>query len=61
MTEPINFNKARKARAQAAAQSEAAANRARFGRTKGEKAAEKRQADTARKLLDGARRSDNQE
>jgi hypothetical protein len=61
MTEPINFNKARKARAKSAAQSEAAANRARFGRTKGEKAAESLQREAARKLLDGARRSDNQE
>ncbi|HEY3695495.1 DUF4169 family protein [Phenylobacterium sp.] len=54
MAEPINLNKARKARAKGEAQSAAAANRARFGRTKAEKAAEQLKREAARKLLDGA-------
>jgi hypothetical protein len=60
MAEPINLNKARKARARAEAKSDAAANRARFGRSKAETAAEAQQREAARKLLDGAKR-DKQE
>jgi hypothetical protein len=56
MVEPINLNKARKARDKALDKSAAAANRARFGRTKAEKAADKRNADVAARKLDGARR-----
>ena len=52
MTEPINFNKARKALHKAQAKSQAAANRARFGRTKGEKEAERLAAERARLELD---------
>lgn len=37
MVEPINLNKARKARARSDAKSRAAENRVRFGRTKAEK------------------------
>lgn len=37
MAEPINLNKARKARAAEAAKASAAENRVRFGRTKAEK------------------------
>jgi hypothetical protein len=55
MARPINLNKARKARAKGEAQSAAAANRAKFGRPKAEKAAEQLKRDAARKLLDGAR------
>jgi hypothetical protein len=56
MVEPINLNKARKARDKALDKSAAVANRARFGRTKAEKAADKRNADVAARKLDGARR-----
>jgi hypothetical protein len=53
--EPVNLNKARKARAKAQAQADAAANRAKFGRTKAEKAAERREAERAGRGLDGAK------
>lgn len=56
MVEPINLNKARKARAKAAARAQAAQNRARFGRTGEEKAAARTEADRAARELDGARR-----
>lgn len=56
MNDVVNFNKAKKARAKDAAKVTAAANRARFGRTKGEKAVEKAQADKVVRLLDGAKR-----
>jgi len=58
MAEIVNLNKARKARAKAAAGKLAEANRAKFGRTKTEKdrpAAEQARRDT---LLDGAKRED---
>ncbi|HEY8616227.1 DUF4169 family protein [Phenylobacterium sp.] len=58
MTEPINLNKARKARARAAAKSAAAENRIRFGRTKAEKAVSRLEADKARRLHDQAKRED---
>jgi hypothetical protein len=48
----INLNKARKARAKVAAKDKADANAARFGRTKGDKAAEKAEADRTRRGLD---------
>jgi len=54
MTEPINLNKARKAKARADRATEAAANRARFGRTKAEKEREQIDRDRAKRLLDGA-------
>jgi hypothetical protein len=56
MVEPINLNKARKARDKARAKAEAAANRASHGRTRQEKAAEALKAEAAARLLDGARR-----
>lgn len=56
MTTPINLNKARKARARAADKAQAAENRAKFGRTKVEKAREKARASVAKALLDGAKR-----
>lgn len=58
MAEPINLNKARKARAQAAAKTEAAANRVRFGRTKTEKSISKLQAEKAARALDRVKRED---
>ena len=60
MTEPINLNKARKARAKAAEKAadkaQAAQNRVAFGRTKGQKTAEKAETDKASRELDAKRR-----
>ncbi len=58
MTEIVNFNKARKAAQKTHAKAEAAANRAKFGRTKGEKQAQALERDKVVKLLDGAKRED---
>lgn len=58
MAETVNLNKARKARAAARREAEAAANRVKHGRTKAEKLNDAR-AETRRKaLLDGAKKSD---
>lgn len=58
MGEIVNLNKARKAKTKAKAAKAAEENRARFGRTKAERAAEA--ADEARRtaLLDGAKREE---
>lgn len=56
MVEPINLNKARKAKAKATKEADAAANRARFGRTKAEKLADKMTAERAAKTLDDSKR-----
>ncbi|MDR3513817.1 MAG: DUF4169 family protein [Caulobacteraceae bacterium] len=56
MAELINLNKARKARAKAETAATAAANRARFGRTKAEKLADKAEAERKARTLDQARR-----
>jgi hypothetical protein len=58
MTEIVNFNKARKAAQKTQAKAEAAANRAKFGRTKGEKQAQALERDKVVKLLDDAKRED---
>jgi hypothetical protein len=58
MTEPINLNRARKARAQAADKAQAAENRVRFGRTKTEKTAAKLEAERARRAHEQARREE---
>ena len=58
MGEVVNLNKARKARDKAAALAQARENRARFGRSKGQKTLEKLEADQAERSLDGARRED---
>lgn len=58
MNDIVNFNKAKKARAKDTAKSQAAANRAKFGRTKGEKAAEQAETTKVVRLLDGAKRED---
>ena len=58
MTEPINLNKARKARAQAQAKKTAAENRVRFGRTKAEKTVSRLEAEKARRLHEQAKRED---
>jgi hypothetical protein len=54
----INLNQARKARDKAKAKAEATANRAKFGRTKGEKTLTQAEADKAARDLDGAKRED---
>ena len=58
MAELINFNKARKAKARAAAKAESAGNRVKFGRTKSEKAVSKLEAERARRDLEGKKRDD---
>ena len=58
MAEPINLNRARKARARADAKSQAAENRVRFGRTGAEKAAARTEAERNARALDGAKRED---
>ena len=58
MGEIVSLRMARKARARAGAQTTAAANRAKFGRTKAERAAEDGEAARRAALLDGARRED---
>lgn len=56
MTEPINLNKARKAKARAADKTKAAENRVRFGQAKGAKAISKLEAERSRRDLDGKKR-----
>ena len=58
MTEPINLNKARKAKVRAEASAQADANRAKFGRTKAEKAMAALEAERLARALDQARRED---
>ena len=58
MSEPINLNKARKARAQAEARTKAAENRVRFGRSKTEKTVSKLEAERARRAHEQAKRED---
>lgn len=58
MAELINLNKARKARERAAAKAQAAENRTRHGRTKGETAGTRLEAERAKRDLDGAKRED---
>lgn len=58
MADPINLNKARKARAKAEAKSQAAENRVRFGQTKGATMKTKLEAERARRELDAKKRED---
>jgi hypothetical protein len=53
---PINLNKVRKARARADAEATAAANRAKFGRTKAQKQAEAKDAAKAVRELEAHKR-----
>lgn len=53
---PINLNKARKAKAKAEAEVRAVENRAKFGRTKAQKAADALRDAQRTALLDGAKR-----
>lgn len=55
MGEVINLRLARKAAARAAKEAEGAANRARHGRTRTERAATKTETDRSARLLEGAR------
>lgn len=56
MTEPINLNRARKARARAGAKAKAAENRIAFGRPKAERASTAAETARAGKDLDGKKR-----
>jgi hypothetical protein len=58
VVDPINLNKARKARAKAQGKAQAAENRVRFGRTKTEKTVSKLEMERARRAHDQARRED---
>lgn len=57
MSEPVNLNKARKARDRAQAKTEAGANRLRFGRTKAERQAAATEQARASRDLEGHRRA----
>ncbi len=58
MAEILNLNQARKARAKTDAKTKAIENRARFGRTKADKALDAARADKLQRDLDGAKRED---
>jgi len=58
MAEVVNLNRARKAKARAAAQAMAAANRVAFGRTGAEKRAARAEAERQARALDGAKLDD---
>jgi len=58
VADPVNLNRARKAKARAADQVRAAENRVRFGRTKAEKLNAKAEAERVARSLDQARRDD---
>lgn len=58
MAEPINFNKAKKARAAADARRQAAENRVRFGRAKAEKAVSKLEAERTERAHRDLKRED---
>ena len=58
MAEIVNLNKARKAQARQEAEALAAANRAKHGRTKAEKANDARAEARRKALLDGAKREE---
>ena len=58
MVEPINLNKARKARAKAEAKAKAGQNRGLFGLRKVDKTVSKLEAERARRALDQTKRDD---
>ncbi len=58
MVQPINLNKARKARAAVEKKAQAAENRVRFGRTKAERELVDAREDKARRDLEAKRRED---
>ena len=55
MSEPVNLNKFRKAKAKAEKEQAAKENRAKFGRTRVEKSLDKARADKLAKLTDAHR------
>jgi hypothetical protein len=58
MSDVVNLNRVRKKKAAATREKDAEANRAKFGRTKGEKARERAEKERAAKALDGAKRDE---
>jgi hypothetical protein len=58
MAEILNLNQARKAKAKTDAKTKAVENRAKFGRTKADKALDAARADKLKRDLDGAKRED---
>ena len=58
MAEIVNLRRARKDKARQQRESEAEANRRRFGRTKAEKAVSRLDAERARRSHEGAKRED---
>lgn len=58
MAEILNLNQARKAKAKTDAKTKAVENRAKFGRTKADKALDAARADRLKRDLDGAKRED---
>jgi hypothetical protein len=56
MAEIVNLRMARKAKERAQAEQQAAENRAKFGRTKAQKAKDREETERATRSLDGARR-----
>lgn len=61
MAEPINFNKARKAKAKADAVQRANANRVLYGRSKLDKQSDAAARQTEDRRLDGKRLAENEE
>ena len=57
---PVNLNRFRKAKKRAEKQATAAQNRAKFGRTKAEKARDAANDEKLRRTVDGARRADDE-
>jgi hypothetical protein len=58
MAEILNLNQARKAKARTDAKTKAVENRAKFGRTKADKALDAARADKLKRDLDGAKREE---
>lgn len=58
MSDPVNLNRFRKAKAKTDARAQAAENRVKFGRTKAEKSLAEAQRDKALRELDARKRED---
>lgn len=58
MAEIVNLRLVRKARKRGAAEREAAANRAQYGETRGDKLRRRQEAERLARIVDGARRDD---
>jgi len=56
MTQPVNLNQARKAKARAAKDAQAVENRVKFGRTRAEKLRDKAEAERLAKAVDQSKR-----